>query len=254
MTHQLLRPSRRQFIKTFMVGSAFSLLDGMPWKARFIAEVNAVGPGLQGNFPINLSRFPALLNQNGSVRLTFNPVSGQAVFGQYYPIIVTRGPGDTFYVLSSYCQHAGCAVPPYSVAEGAIVCPCHGSRYAIDGTLIQGPSPAGLPSYNYTYDGDDMLCVQYPDVDLRPGYLTVKPVGAGSTRLRIQWLGVEQAPYQVHFRSKIDDPPQMVSFSTTPNGPIDTTMIYGTNQFVQAYVDVTADAGFYSVALLITEA
>jgi Rieske Fe-S protein len=45
-------------------------------------------------------------------------------------------------VISLTCPHLGCMVEP--TPEG-FACPCHGSRYAPDGTLLRGPSRADLP-------------------------------------------------------------------------------------------------------------
>jgi len=41
------------------------------------------------------------------------------------------------------CPHLGCNVH-WSVNEKAFLCPCHGSRFSLDGQVIGGPAPRGL--------------------------------------------------------------------------------------------------------------
>jgi cytochrome b6-f complex iron-sulfur subunit len=46
------------------------------------------------------------------------------------------------YAISTVCTHLGCIVKP---AVAGFECPCHGSRFAKDGTVEKGPAPKGLP-------------------------------------------------------------------------------------------------------------
>ena len=49
---------------------------------------------------------------------------------------------DGVYAISRVCTHLGCLVK--SEGEG-FQCPCHGSRFALDGTVTKGPAPKALP-------------------------------------------------------------------------------------------------------------
>lgn len=49
-----------------------------------------------------------------------------------------------FRALSSVCTHLGC-ITRYRPDEKIIACPCHGSRFNLDGDVIAGPAPRPLP-------------------------------------------------------------------------------------------------------------
>jgi len=48
---------------------------------------------------------------------------------------------EGFYAISRICTHLGCVVQPSG--EG-FACPCHGSRFSADGTVLAGPAPRPL--------------------------------------------------------------------------------------------------------------
>jgi glycine/D-amino acid oxidase-like deaminating enzyme/nitrite reductase/ring-hydroxylating ferredoxin subunit len=54
-----------------------------------------------------------------------------------------RDEGGTLHVLSANCTHMGCTVK-WNTAERSWDCPCHGSRFHFDGTVLQGPALDGL--------------------------------------------------------------------------------------------------------------
>lgn len=46
------------------------------------------------------------------------------------------------YAISLVCTHLGCIVK--NIPEG-FECPCHGSRFALNGSVARGPAPSALP-------------------------------------------------------------------------------------------------------------
>ncbi len=48
-----------------------------------------------------------------------------------------------FFAISAVCTHLGC-ITRWLEDEGTIACPCHGSKFAKDGSLVQGPAPRPL--------------------------------------------------------------------------------------------------------------
>ena len=57
---------------------------------------------------------------------------------------VYRDEAGELHTLSARCTHLGCLVG-WSPADRAWECPCHGSRFAGDGTVVQEPATADLP-------------------------------------------------------------------------------------------------------------
>jgi cytochrome b6-f complex iron-sulfur subunit len=57
------------------------------------------------------------------------------------PVAVFRD-ADGVYAVSTVCTHLGCIVKGEG---GSFDCPCHGSRFAVDGSVEKGPAPKALP-------------------------------------------------------------------------------------------------------------
>jgi Rieske Fe-S protein len=247
--------SRRRFVKTFTFGAAFSMLLGKPWRGTLLAEVQPLAAGTVGILRVKLSDYPALQDDFGSVRLSVAPIQDNLPVGSFYPIIINRAPGSRFYALDSSCRHSGCVVPVYDEIEGAIVCPCHGSRYAIDGTVTAPPATSSLIKYPITFDGANTLIIQVPGLGYRVDASLVDS-GTG-TRMQIDFPTIGFVEYEVLFRARIRDSWTVVPFSSTVDGPADEMSLIGDDLpatvFVAVFVDPTTPAGFYSVAIKILD-
>ena len=62
-----------------------------------------------------------------------------------------------FHAISSVCTHLGCVVA-HTEGEG-FACPCHGSRFSTDGSVVGGPAPAALPWLEIAVSPDGQLQV-----------------------------------------------------------------------------------------------
>lgn len=70
-------------------------------------------------------------------------------------VVVTQPTAGQFLAFSTTCTHAGCSVN--KVADGTIQCPCHGSRFNLDGTVANGPAAKPLQTEAVTVQGDSII-------------------------------------------------------------------------------------------------
>ena len=72
--------------------------------------------------------------------------AGEAFVPPGKPVAIFRD-ADGVYAVSTICTHLGCVVK--ANPEG-FECPCHGSRFKSDGTVVKGPAPRALPWFEVT--------------------------------------------------------------------------------------------------------
>jgi glycine/D-amino acid oxidase-like deaminating enzyme/nitrite reductase/ring-hydroxylating ferredoxin subunit len=60
---------------------------------------------------------------------------------------VYRDPDGGLHAVSMRCTHLGCLVR-FNAAEKSWDCPCHGSRFDVDGEVLEGPAVRPLPPRN----------------------------------------------------------------------------------------------------------
>jgi Rieske Fe-S protein len=80
------------------------------------------------------------------------PVGSGLIVGD---IVVTQPTAGDFKGFSAKCTHKGCTVD--KVADGTIDCPCHGSKFNLDGTVANGPAAKPLEAENITVQGDTIV-------------------------------------------------------------------------------------------------
>ncbi len=130
-----------------------------PWtRRRFLAATGAVTVGavvggcsgddleeLEEDFVIELDEHEELQLDGGSKTFSVPDLT--------HPIGVTRVSEGEFIVTGTECNHARCSVQ--RSGEGWL-CPCHGSRFTLQGTLSVGPATLDLVSYKTSLEGNTL--------------------------------------------------------------------------------------------------
>jgi Rieske Fe-S protein len=119
----------------FITKAAVVSLAGCVRRIDPARSLAAAAP-VDGNVTFALAGAPELQRAGGAVVL--RPAGAGPI------LLVNSGAG--FFALSATCPHERCDVtwvPEDRQAE----CPCHGSRFASDGTLLNPPARADLASY-----------------------------------------------------------------------------------------------------------
>lgn len=98
---------------------------------------------------------PSLTKGATVVELAKIPVGGTAsatVDGK--PLLLAQPTAGTVVCFSAICTHQGCTV---AAAAKDFECPCHGSTYATDGSVTNGPAVDPLAKVDVKVDGDSVV-------------------------------------------------------------------------------------------------
>jgi nitrite reductase/ring-hydroxylating ferredoxin subunit/uncharacterized membrane protein len=62
------------------------------------------------------------------------------------PVLLVRR-GEQIHALHDRCSHRGCSLHEGELEGDSVRCPCHGSTFRFDGSIVRGPATAPQPSF-----------------------------------------------------------------------------------------------------------
>src|SRR5688572_28599032 len=71
-----------------------------------------------------------------------------------YVLAVKSGGGIEWVVLSAICTHLKCKIK-FNGEKDRFVCPCHGSEFTLDGTVLNKPAKKPLPDFSNCISEED---------------------------------------------------------------------------------------------------
>lgn len=129
--------SRRSLLR----GLAVAAVGGI---AGYVVARNSSATRAKGNTTAANGYGGAPKGGSPVTRLDRVPIAGGVVLTAD-KIVLTRDANGAVHGFSAVCTHQGCTVD--SVVDGAISCPCHGSRFNADtGAVLTGPATNPLPA------------------------------------------------------------------------------------------------------------
>ena len=124
--------NRRDFLARTALGAAALVVAEACGDGQIGPKTQQLGTGIT----INVADFPGLATTGTLVDVGHERA-------------VLRTGATTFVAHSRICTHEGCDT---NVANNRFECQCHGSIFATDGSVIQGPANRPLPQLAVAFD------------------------------------------------------------------------------------------------------
>ncbi len=133
-------PSRRQFlVRSASAVGVVGLATACGGCAAFHKQdIQVEVPENETSVNLSLAKHPKLAEPGGIVRVEGRDGDAR--------LVVIRKADNTLVALSMECTHWGCDLD-WVKDKAELDCPCHGSRFDLDGKVLEGPADEPLPAY-----------------------------------------------------------------------------------------------------------
>jgi cytochrome b6-f complex iron-sulfur subunit len=135
-------PTRRYFLETVSFGAL-----GLTAIGSMVLSGEYLSPNVVREPPTKFIAGPPENFPPGSVTLN-----------KEQKVYIVRAKEGYFYALSAVCTHLGC-ITNWKPDQGIVACPCHGSKFDMEGRKIEGPAPRSLPRFSIVLDDRGSLVV-----------------------------------------------------------------------------------------------
>lgn len=146
-------PARRQFLQLAVLAGGVALLGGCAGSSS--SDSNSVGTTYN---PIKATKksdgtiaVPGGANLKPGTAVAFKLPDGNRG-------IVFADRSGNLKAISALCTHQGCTVR-WQGADKPLLCPCHGSTFDKDGTVLKGPATSPLATYKVRAEGKTAIIV-----------------------------------------------------------------------------------------------
>lgn len=114
-------------------------------------DTGVPGSPEEGWVEVPLADHPALREPGGSDRVR--------VPSALLDVVVVHAADGCYRAVWRTCTHGDCAVA-WDGTLGLVECPCHGSRFGLDGQVLRGPATRPLAAYRTLRVGDSLFILR----------------------------------------------------------------------------------------------
>jgi Rieske Fe-S protein len=134
--------------KTVLAGAGIGLA------AAAVAACSGGSDSSASESPADESSAPESSKPTGEALATTAevPVGSGVIVGE---VVLTQPTAGDYKGFSAVCTHTGCLIN--EVADGTINCPCHGSKFSLDGAVANGPASKPLEPVAIRVQGDSIV-------------------------------------------------------------------------------------------------
>lgn len=134
--------------KTVLAGAGIGLA------AAAVAACSGGSDSSASESPADESSAPESSKPTGEALATTAevPVGSGVIVGE---VVLTQPVAGDYKGFSAVCTHTGCLIN--EVADGTINCPCHGSKFSLDGAVANGPASKPLEPVAIRVQGDSIV-------------------------------------------------------------------------------------------------